>query len=264
MNITTVLGLVFGFGMLITGYLIEGGSIGALFLLSPAIIVFGGTAGTILVSFNLEDIQRIPIMLKDCFTSRKSSEDEIIEFLVKLSEVARREGLLSLEENIENSNAKNMNPMIVDGIKLIVDGTDPELVKNMLETKIMVKEHVRKTDISIFEAAGGYSPTMGIIGTVMGLVFVLGNLSDPSELSKSIAAAFIATLYGVAFANVVYLPLGSKLKQQWKKELAEAEMIVEGVLSIQAGENPGVVRAKLTNFKHDHGKHKAAPEAKEE
>jgi chemotaxis protein MotA len=117
-----------------------------------------------------------------------------------------------------------------------------------------VKEQIRKVDASMFEAAGGYSPTMGIIGTVMGLIHVLGNLSSPEELSKSIAGAFIATLYGVAFANVVYLPMASKIKQKAKQEALEKQLIMEGILSVQTGENPSILRRKLNTFKTETNK----------
>jgi chemotaxis protein MotA len=123
------------------------------------------------------------------------------------------------------------------------------LIKNMFENEMYVKEQIRKVDASMFEAAGGYSPTMGIIGTVMGLIHVLGNLSSPEELSKSIAGAFIATLYGVAFANVVYLPMASKIKQKAKQEALEKQLIMEGILSVQTGENPSILRRKLNTFK---------------
>jgi chemotaxis protein MotA len=119
----------------------------------------------------------------------------------------------------------------------------------MFENQLYIHDQLRKNEASMFEAAGGYSPTMGIIGTVMGLVHVLGNLSSPEELSKSIAGAFIATLYGVCFANLVYLPMASKLKQKAKQEAAEKQLIMEGVLSIQAGENPSIIRRKLQTFK---------------
>ena len=130
----------------------------------------------------------------------------------------------------------------------MVDGTEPELIKDMMENEIYVFEYQKKKAIQIFEAAGGFSPTMGIIGTVMGLIQVLGNTSSPEELTKSVAMAFIATLYGVSFANLVYLPIANKLKLKMAQEKLEKELLMEAILSIQAGENPRILREKLEVF----------------
>ena len=135
------------------------------------------------------------------------------------------------------------------GIQLVVDGTDPALVRDILETQIEFTDQRHKIGAEIFEAAGGYSPTMGIIGTVMGLVHVLSNLADPDSLGPSIAVAFIATLYGVAFANVAWLPIGHKLKLKSKQERFVMEIALEGILSIQAGDNPSIVKEKLKDRK---------------
>jgi chemotaxis protein MotA len=153
---------------------------------------------------------------------------------------------------VDKEFSEKFDPMLKEGIKMVVDGTDAELVKNMYENELYINDQLKKNEASMFEAAGGYSPTMGIIGTVMGLVHVLGNLSSPEELSKSIAGAFIATLYGVCFANLVYLPMASKLKQKAKQAAFEKQLIMEGVMSIQAGENPSIIRRKLQTFKTDH------------
>ncbi|NLK51627.1 MAG: motility protein A, partial [Syntrophomonadaceae bacterium] len=133
-------------------------------------------------------------------------------------------------------------------LQLIIDGTDPELTRNMLETEMYAVSDRHKVGIGMFESAGGYAPTMGIIGTVMGLVHVLGNLSDPGSLGPAIALAFIATLYGVGSANLIWLPIASKLKNKSGKETLIQELIIEGILSIQAGENPTIIREKLLSF----------------
>jgi chemotaxis protein MotA len=249
MELSTLLGLILGFGMLLFGFLLEGGELHALFLLAPAIIVFGGTIGALLVSYNMKDVKKLPRLVKSTMTAHKSSEDELIDAFVRLGESARKEGLLSLEGIVDKEYGSKFDPMLKEGVKMVVDGTDAELVKSMFENQLYIHDQLRKNEASMFEAAGGYSPTMGIIGTVMGLVHVLGNLSSPEELSKSIAGAFIATLYGVCFANLVYLPMASKLKQKAKQEAAEKQLIMEGVLSIQAGENPSIIRRKLQTFK---------------
>lgn len=249
MELSTLLGIIVGFGMLLLGFLLEGGEMSALFLLPPAIIVFGGTFGAILVAYNMKDIKKLPRLLKDTMTQHKSSEDELIEVFVRLGESARKEGLLSLEGIVDKEYGAKFDSMLKEGVKMVVDGTDAELVKNMFENELYIHAQLRKNEASMFEAAGGYSPTMGIIGTVMGLVHVLGNLSSPEQLSESIAGAFIATLYGVGFANLVYLPMASKLNQKARQETLEKQLIMEGVLSIQAGENPSIIRRKLQTFK---------------
>lgn len=249
MDLATLLGLIIGFAMLIGGFVLEGGHIGSLFLLPPALIVFGGTLGAVMISFDMSDIKKLPNLFIETFKTHKNSEDELIDYFVKIAETARKEGLLSLETFIDEDKNNTFDPMLKEGVKMVIDGTDGELIKNMFENEMYVKEQIRKIDASMFEAAGGYSPTMGIIGTVMGLIHVLGNLSSPEELSKSIAGAFIATLYGVAFANVVYLPLASKIKQKAKQESLEKQLIMEGILSIQTGENPSILRRKLGTFR---------------
>jgi chemotaxis protein MotA len=249
MDLATLLGLIIGFSMLIGGFILEGGHVESLFLLAPALIVFGGTLGAVMISFDMKDIKKLPKLFVETFKTRKSSEDEIIEYFGKLAELARKEGLLSLESFVDEDKSNDFDPMLKEGVKMVIDGTDGELIKNMFENEIYVKEQIRKVDASMFEAAGGFSPTMGIIGTVMGLIHVLGNLSSPEELSKSIAGAFIATLYGVAFANVVYLPMASKIKQKAKRETLEKQLIMEGILSVQTGENPSILRRKLGTFR---------------
>jgi len=241
MDLSTILGILAGFGSLVIGYLLEGGSVGSLGGLSAAIIVFGGTAGAVMASFPLSDLKHLPKWLKIAFTSQSFGTLEAYETLVRFAEKARREGLLSLEQELETVTDRFTR----QGMQLVIDGTDPEITQEILESNIAVLEKRHKVGVSVFEAAGGYSPTLGIIGTVMGLVMVLGNLSDPEALSHSIAAAFIATLYGVASANLLWLPIATKLKMKDKAEVSAMEMVLDGILSIQAGENPSILKEKL-------------------
>lgn len=241
MDIATLIGIILGFSALIIGFILEGGHISALFLLPPAIIVFGGTFGAVIASFPIKEIRKIPQWLKIAFTEQNYDVLENYERLVRFAEKARREGLLSLEQEMDEVE----DDFIREGMQLVIDGTDPDITREILESNIAVMEKRHKVGIDVFEAAGGYSPTLGIIGTVMGLVHVLGNLSDPDQLSKSIAGAFLATLYGVCFANLLYLPIATKLKQKDMMEVAAREMIMDGILSIQAGENPSILKEKL-------------------
>ncbi|SDG17393.1 flagellar motor protein [Desulfosporosinus hippei] len=241
MDLSTIIGIIVGFGCLIIGYILEGGSVSSLGGFSAAMIVFGGTAGAVIISFPLANLKNLPKWIKLAFTSQTFGTEEAYETLLRFSEKARREGLLSLEHELEIVTDRFTH----QGMQLVIDGTDPEITREILESNITVLEKRHKVGISVFEAAGGYSPTMGIIGTVMGLVMVLGNLSDPEALSHSIAAAFIATLYGVASANLLWLPIATKLKMKDKAEIAAMEMVLDGILSIQAGQNPAILKEKL-------------------
>jgi chemotaxis protein MotA len=241
MDLSTLIGIIAGIGSLVIGFLYEGGSIGSLFRFAAAIIVFGGTAGAILTSFSLSDLKNAPHWLKVAFSTQSFGTTEAYNTLVRFAEKARREGLLSLEQELTTVDDRFTR----QGLQLVIDGTDPEITHEILVSNIAVLEKRHKVAISVFEAAGGYAPTMGIIGTVMGLVMVLSNLGDPESLSHSIAAAFIATLYGVASANLLWLPIATKLKMKDKAEVSSMEMVLDGILSIQAGENPSILKEKL-------------------
>jgi len=243
-DLTSIIGILLGFGMLIGGFMLEGGHFTSLLEPTAAMIVFGGTAGATIASFGMDDIKQVGRLFKIMFTEKKYNVSELISTLCGFAEKARREGLLSLERETASID----DEFVRQGIQLVVDGTDPALVRDILETQIDFTDQRHKIGADIFEAAGGYSPTMGIIGTVMGLVHVLSNLTDPDKLGPSIAVAFIATLYGVCFANVVWLPIGHKLKLKSKQERFMREIALEGILSIQAGDNPSIVREKLKAF----------------
>jgi chemotaxis protein MotA len=252
MDPATGLGIIFGFGMLLTGYVLEEGSIPALLAISPVFIVFGGTFGAITCQHTFKEILSLPKYLMEAMQTPKGNESaikQLIETMVTLAEKARREGVLSLESDIQGElTDKKYDPSLRKGLRLMVDGSEPELIKHMLENEILIFEAKKKREASIFEAAGGYSPTMGIIGTVMGLIKVLGSLSDPSQLAPAVAMAFVATLYGVSFANLFWLPVGGKLKGKLAQEVLLKELIIEGIMSIQAGENPRILREKLEIF----------------
>src|SRR6185437_4930175 len=226
---------------------VESGSVSILFALlniPSAMIVFGGTIGTLLVAFPLERVTKLGKVLGVAFRQETTSERDLVNLFVRLAERARREGLLALEGEAAEIHDKS----IQKGVLLVVDGTDPELVREIMESDVASMSERHEGKFAMFEAAGGYAPTMGIIGTVMGLVNVLSHLDQPDQLGKSIATAFIATLYGVLSANVFWLPVGERLKQRNKEEVARRTLAVEGVLSVQAGDNPRVVREKLESF----------------
>lgn len=244
MDLATLIGLIIGFGGLIGGFLIEGGHAGMLLVGTAAMIVFGGTFGATIMSFPIEDIKKVPNFLKMVFIEKKIEYLSVVETLVETADKARREGLLSLESQL----ADIENHFLARGLQLVIDGTDPELTRSMLEMEIEAFETNEKVGSEVFMTAGGFAPTMGIIGTVMGLVHVLSNVAEPDKLAGAIAVAFLATLYGVASANVLWIPFGTKLKIKTSREVMLMEMILEGILSIQAGENPRVIREKLMTF----------------
>lgn len=241
MDITTIIGTILGIASVVLAYVLEGGAIGVLFQPTAALIVFGGTIGAVVTSFGINDLKKMPAYFRVLFKNTSFDSTGAYQILIKNAEKARREGLLSLEQDLTTLD----NEFMRQGLQLVVDGTDPELTKAILENEIDAMETRHKAGSAILESAGGFAPTMGIIGTVMGLVHVLGNLSSPDSLGPSIAVAFIATLYGVGSANLLWLPMASKLKSKDKEEGLLRELILDGVLSIQAGENPTILKEKL-------------------
>ncbi len=243
----TLIGLVLGIFSILGATVVESGNpaaLAALLNVPGFMIVIGGTFGAAITSFPMERMLAFPKFMRVAFREEKSSGPELVDMFVRLSERARREGLLALESDA----SEIKDDLIRKGVLLVVDGTDPELVREIMEADVAATSERHEGNYGVLEAMGGFAPTMGIIGTVIGLVNVLGHMEKPDELSKSIATAFIATLYGVFTANVLWLPLGQRLKNRNKAEVAKLSLAVEGVLAVQAGDNPRVVREKLEAF----------------
>lgn len=245
MDFMTIGFLLFGFIVMIVSFTMEGGNVAALLAPTAAMIVFGGTIAAIGVSFPMDTLKKLPKVFGVLFKSKKNDMLGLINYFKDIAYKTRKEGILSLEQE---TSADDIDPFIKKGLQLIIDGTDGEIVKQVLELDLEASTERHKEAAAIFEAAGGFSPTMGIIGTVMGLVQVLGSLSDPSSLGPKIAVAFIATLYGVAFANLAWLPIASKLKALDNKEFQQKNLIIEAILSIQAGINPNTIAEKLYGY----------------
>lgn len=250
MDIATVGGLTLAWMALIIAVLIEQkGDVSALLaFLHPAafIIVLGGTFGATLISFSMTQFKKFPQLFRLAMSGDKEENPhEIIRKLVSFAEKARREGLLVLEDDV----AKVEDPFLQKGVQLVVDGTDPELVKDILETEVAFLEERHKVGESIFSTLGGFAPTLGIIGTVMGLVNMLRSLGQSvANIGPAIATAFLATFYGVSFANLIFLPIGNKLSRKSQKEVVNRQLLIEGILSIQAGDHPRIVEEKLKAF----------------
>ena len=243
MDKTTLPGLILALVALLGGAYMEGTTPDKLILLPAFIIVFGGTLGAALISFPLSVASRFPKYLKILVKDVQHDLPHVVETFVNLADRARREGLLALEQE-----ASSLEPFTRRGVQMVVDGSDPALVREIMEADIDAMRERHKPGAGIFEAMGGYAPTMGIIGTVMGLVHVLENLSEPDKLGPLIAGAFLATLYGIFFANALFLPFAAKLKGKSVEEAHLKQLVVEGVLAVQSGDNPRVVREKLDAY----------------
>jgi chemotaxis protein MotA len=237
---TTIPMFVVAVGSVLYSVILEGGSLAALLNVPAALLVFGGTLGVSFLAFPFHVVAGLPKFFMAAIMDKPLKLGELVDSFVKLADKARREGLLALEQE-----AATLHPFAQKGVMLVVDGSDAHLVREVMEGEIGAMEGRHKQNTGVFDALGGFAPTLGIIGTVMGLVNVLSKLDDPSELGHSIAVAFIATLYGVGSANLIYLPFGQKLKQKSAMEVAAMELMVEGVLAVQAGDNPRILREKL-------------------
>jgi chemotaxis protein MotA len=229
---------------LVGGNVMEGGNPMALINLPAAMIIFIGTFGVTLASTSMEQFKAVPALYKKAISTPPPDHRAEVERIVAFAERARREGLLALDDAVGQID----DPFVRKGMQLVVDGTDPEVVREILEAELDGMSARHRAGAQPFVQAGGFAPTLGVLGTVMGLVHVLENLDDPSSLGHSIAGAFIATLYGVGAANVVFLPIGNRLKVLSQQELEVKTMAVEGILALQAGENPRLVAERLMTF----------------
>src|SRR3954447_25729485 len=244
MKAATAIGMGAAVLGLLVGSTMEGTSPAAFLNIPAMLIVFVGTFGATLAGSTMERIKLIPTLYKKAISPDKPDLSSQLELLVSFAERARREGLLALDDEV----AELDDPFTKKGLQLVVDGTDPELVREILENEIDGMSSRHHQGSVPFEKAGGLAPTLGIIGTVMGLVHVLQNLSQPATLGPAISGAFIATLYGVASANLIFLPTANKLKLLSTEEQELRTMTLEGILAIQAGDNPRVVADKLLSF----------------
>ena len=244
MDIASLIGLIMGFLMLVYGIISNHADIMTYLNFPSAIITFGGALFATMLSYSMQDFLNSMKGIKLIFKTSSMNTSEMIKSLIDLSNVARKEGLLSLEEAAADLD----EPFLKKGILLIVDGTDPDLVRGIMETELVSIEARHKTVISFWEALASMGPAWGMIGTLVGLVNMLNNMSDPSRIGGDMAVALITTLYGSVLANWLCTPVAGKLKAQNAQEMQLKEIMVEGLLSIQAGENPRVIEEKLKSF----------------
>src|SRR5512143_1180709 len=244
MDITTIAGLVLGVGCILLGQLLEGGHVGSIMQDTAAIIVIGGTFGAVMVSFPKKDFVRGMKMFKLAFTDKKEDMSAVTKQIVDLASIARRDGVLALEGKLGEVEDK----FLKKALTYVVDGVDASVTRSSLEAAIEAEHQENTTGAKVWEAAGGYSPTIGIIGAVLGLIHVMENLSDPSKLGGGIAVAFVATIYGVGSANLFFLPICNKLRSSIEAQVVMREMLIEGLVSSANGENPRVIEAKLEGY----------------
>jgi chemotaxis protein MotA len=244
MDPATLGGLALAFGMVLLAIIVEGASPMSVVLPAPMILVLGGTLGAGLASATLRDAVRAFKTLPRWLTFRQPDLDGTVETVVNLADRARREGLLSLEDAARSVD----DEFLRSGLQAAIDGTDPDDLREMLEDRVSSKRASDRATAKYFNTMGGYAPTIGIIGTVVSLVHVLENLSQPDELGHMIAAAFVATLWGLLSANLVWLPIGARVTRASELECAHMEMAVEGLLAIQAGANPRLVGQRLRSL----------------
>jgi len=243
LDLSSTIGLLLGIVFIIRG-IVTSGNLSSFWDLPSVIIVLGGTIASTLASYPIKDFLNIGKVIKKAFFYKEESPDEVITEIIGLANVARKEGLLSLEEYAENLD----DEFLQKGIMLIVDGTDPDLVRNILETELVFLEERHLEGQGIFQTMGTYAPAFGMIGTLIGLINMLRYLDDPSAIGPNMSVALVTTFYGSVLANVVFLPLAQKLKIRSNSEILVKELMVEGLLSIQAGENPRIIEEKLKTF----------------
>ena len=244
MDIFAVVGLFFGITFILVGQAMEGGNLGQLLQITAAFIVFGGTGGAVILSFPPKVLKKAIVLIKDVFIPPAVDMDAVIAEIVKFAQRARREGLIVLEKEAKTAS----DSLLTLGLEAVADGADPTLVQAMLENQISQMEIEVHTAAKVFESAGGYSPTLGIIGAVMGLIQVMQNLSDPSALGAGIAVAFVATIYGLFAANLLLIPLGTRIKLNYGNVFLAKEVMLEGILAIQSGESPALIERKLRSY----------------
>lgn len=243
MDIATILGLCIGFG-LILGSIIAGNGLGFFIDLQSMMIVLGGTVGATMIAFPMEDLMKMIGATMKTFFHKADRPRDLVPRMVEYAKIARRDGVLALE----NVAGDTDDPFMNQGIQLVVDGTEPDLTRQILEVEIEKVADRHRVGASILEAMGTYSPAFGMVGTLIGLIFMLQSLDDPSSIGPSMSIALVTTFYGAVLANLVFLPMAEKLKKRSNEELLYKEMILAGILSIQSGDVPRIVEQKLNTY----------------
>ncbi|MCP9452508.1 MAG: flagellar motor protein [Nitrospira sp.] len=244
MDIATIIGIVLALGAIIGGQALEGGHLSSILQLTAFIIVIGGTIGACFVQTPLPVLLKAVGALSMAISGPRIDNKATIKLILDLANVSRKQGLLALESKLKEIK----DPFMKKGVQLIVDGTDPKAVHEILEVEVEHYEEEGLKAAKVWEAAGGYAPTIGILGAVLGLIHVMENLADPSKLGGGIAVAFVATVYGVGSANLFFLPLANKIKLKLKEETTAKNLAIVGLVGLAHGENPRLLQEKLEGF----------------
>jgi chemotaxis protein MotA len=244
MDIATIVGLILGIGAVLVSFLMEGGNLSSLLQAPAMILVIGGTFGAATITTSISQIKRLPKLFSIIFLENRLNSHMVIEIIHDFAQKSRKNGLLSLEDELTGIKDK----FLKNAIQLTMDGFEITKIKENLEIEMSYIEERHKAGITFFQKLGGFSPTFGIIGTVLGLIHALGSLEDSASAATAIAGAFIATLWGISLANLIYLPISDKLRAKHQEEALYLQIISEGVLSLAMGDNPRVIRMKLLSF----------------
>lgn len=245
-DILTPIGITLGFIMISFGIISSGGTGGfiSFIQISSVVIVLGGLAAALLINFNLEQIKLTGRVIKEAFNRNEQNLAELIKLFERLSERARREGLLALENELESVE----DPFIKKGVLLAIDGIEPEVINDIMNAEITAMEDRHLKGRIILEKAGEYAPAWGMIGTLIGLVLMLNNLTDPATLGPNMAVALLTTFYGTVMANLVFIPMAGKLEIKTEEEIFMKQIVIEGVIGVQSGQNPRILKEKLSAF----------------
>jgi chemotaxis protein MotA len=253
-DIASILGIIVAVGGIIGGLAMEGGKVSDVTQITAAIVVLGGTLGAVMITSPMPTLMSAAKSLKKVFFEEVTDPHAAVEEIIGYATKARKNSIISLEEDLD----KIADPFLRKALSLAVDGTDLQELRGMMELELTQAEQHAENDAKVFEAAGGYSPTIGIIGAVMGLIQVMKHLENIEEVGRGIAVAFVATVYGVAVANLFFLPAASKIKARIHNDVSAKELMLEGVISIVEGMNPKLIRVKLEAFLHGEGAAKKA------
>jgi chemotaxis protein MotA len=244
MDVLSIAGLTLALVAILAGQWIEGGSVASLVQLAAFFIVVGGTLGAVMLQTPLATFTRGLRLARFIFSPPAVAYRKTIETLVRWADTSRRDGMLALEDLLDSVE----DPFTRTGLQMLVDGFEPERIRDAMQVEINYYENRQKTAARVWESAGGYAPTIGILGAVIGLIHVMENLTDPMKLGSGIAVAFVATIYGVGSANLVFLPIAGKLRALIDAQVLYRELVLDGLLGIANGENPKLIEARLQGF----------------
>lgn len=251
MDLASVVGSFLGIAGIIVGQLLEGGKIEQIMQGTAALVVFGGTIGAMLLSFPVQDVKKAFSMIPSVYKNVDLDVRPTIEEIIRIATIARKEGVLAVEGQKDSI----QNALFKKSIKYVIDGFEPNTVKEIIDTEIYLAFEEEENAGKVFEGAGGYAPTVGIIGAVLGLIHVMSMLNDPSKIGEGIAVAFVATVYGVASANLLFIPWGTKMKRKASQRMMSKEVVKLGVIGIQEGLNPHFLQEKLEVFVEEQHRH---------